>query len=444
MIDIGRLNKHKTFIGNIAAMMSGKTVASAIALMTMPIIARLFEPGDFGVAATFMSIVTIVSHVGSLRYERALVLPKAREDAIIIMALSYRILLIACCLTLAVLAVYELWGFRWPVFEVLGGWRWLLPLGILLVAGLQIQEAWIARQGGFKLVAMSTVLGTIVNSGVRIGSGIAWGTSIIGLISSNLIGVFSRIVFQRSASVEGLKSTFGHFSYASLREKAVSYSDFPKLDAPAGLIFSLGQQLPVLFFGGMFSAAAAGFYAMANRLSQAPITIVAASTRRVFLQKAAKIHNRGKSLRKAFLLTTGGLLALGVLPFTIVWLYGQPLLGWLLGERWLDAGRYLEIMAPWLLMMWITAPANPVFVVLRKQNVWLSLQTGLTVLRLGAFGVAYLLNTGPEWALQAFVVATVAGNVVTILVALVYIGQEQYKETGDVNNNLTSDSSDML
>jgi O-antigen/teichoic acid export membrane protein len=44
------LRANSEFIGNVAVMMSGKTIAAVIALFTMPIVARLFVPSDFGVA----------------------------------------------------------------------------------------------------------------------------------------------------------------------------------------------------------------------------------------------------------------------------------------------------------------------------------------------------------------------------------------------------------
>lgn len=291
------------------------------------------------------------------------------------------------------------------------------------MASLQIQEQWLARKTAFKLVAVSMVLGTVVNSGIRISLGKMSGSSVVGLISSNLLGLLCRLVLQRSASTAIARAIFRHFDLGAMRQIGRQYQDFPKLNAPANLIFSLGQDLPVLLFGVMFSPAVAGFYAMANRLSQAPIVIVARSMRRVFLQKAAAIDNSGRSLHKPFLLATVALALLGVVPFGFLWLFGQPVLQWLLGERWFSAGRYLEIMAPWLLMLWVTAPSNPVFIVLRKQNVWLVLQVWLTILRLGAFVIAYWVSVGPEWTLQAFVVATVAGNLFTIGVALVLISK---------------------
>jgi hypothetical protein len=51
------------------------------------------------------------------------------------------------------------------------------------------------------------------------------------------------------------------------------------------------------------------------------------------------------------------------------------------------------------------------------------MQVWLTLLRLGAFGLAYLYSAGPEWTLQAFVLATVAGNVFTIGMAFMLISR---------------------
>jgi lipopolysaccharide exporter len=419
----GNLTKHNKFMADVAAMMSGKAIAAAIALVTMPLVARLFAPSDFGVAAAFLSIVSITSNVGSLRYEMALVLPKSDAEATVLLALSYRILLVICTAMLIVLGLYRLAGMEWALLELLGSWTWLLPFGVLLMAGLQVQEQWLGRKRAFKLVGASTALGSAVTSTVRLSFGAVSGSSVSGLVSGNLLGLLSRFALQKSATAEGVRAALSRFEPGQIRQLAKRFRDFPKLNAPAALVFTLGQNLPVLLFGLMFSPAVAGFYAMANRLSHVPIVIGARSTRRVFLQKAAEVHNRGKSLRKAFLLTTGVLALLGAVPFGTLWLFGQPLLGWLLGERWLEAGRYLEIMSPWLLMVWVTAPANPVFIVLRKQAVWLTMQVCLTLLRLMAFGLAYLYSAGPEWTLQAFVVATVLGNIFTIGVTIMLISK---------------------
>lgn len=413
--------RHREFFGNVAILMSGRMVAALIALFMVPIVARLFSPSDFGIAAMFVSIVGILSNVSTLRYEAALALPREDTEAIAIMALAYRVLFLVCAVLTLFLGIYNVSGVTWPASTLLGDWKWALPVGVLLLAALNIQESWLTRTKSFKIASASFVVGNTVTSGARIGFGALLGSSVYGLVGGYLLGLVSRLILQRSASKVGFRAAFGHVAWPALRQVARRYADFPKFNAPADFVFSIGRNLPVLLLGVMFSPTVAGFYAMAHRLSQVPITIVATSLRRVFLQKTAAIKNHGRSLRKAFLLSTAALALLGSIPFGVLWLFGQPILTWLLGERWFVAGRYLEIMAPWLFTIWVTAPCNPIFIVLREQRFFLYRHATLTALRLGAFGLSYVLTADPEWTLRAFVIVTVATNVITILTALALV-----------------------
>lgn len=421
----GFLNRHRVFIGHVATMMSGKSIASAIALVTMPIIARLYSPSDFGIAALFLSMSTLISNVGALRYETALVLPEQDQEALLLMAFTYRIMVAVCLVLLLLVGTYEISGAELAVLDAMGFWIWILPVGVLLMTMIQIQENWLARKKQFKVVARSMVVGTAVTGGSRIGFGYLAGSTVFGLILGNMIGQVSRLAVQKTASSEGLRATFRRAERGQFRSLAAKYADFPRLNAPASLLTAASQQLPVVLLGVLFTPAIVGFYSMATRLTHAPVVIVANSVRRVFLQKAAEINNRGKSLAFAFMVSTCGLAVLGAIPLALLWFFGQPLTTWLLGDRWSEAGRYLEIISPWLFMLWVTAPSNPVFVVLRKQRLWLNMQLSATVFRLGTFGAAYLLSAGPEWTLGAFVIATVIGNIAIILMAMYLIANHR-------------------
>ena len=430
--------RHSEFIGHIATLMSGKSVAAAIALFTTPIVARLFDPGDFGVAAVFVSIVSLVTNISSLRYEAALSLPKRDEEARTLMALAYWILFSVFLVSTTIVVIVQTTGVSFPTLDLLGIWAWLVPVGVLLIGTLQVQDCWLTRKKLFRISAVSLVAGNSVTAGSRIAFGAVTGTTVYGLVIGYLLGTLTRLIIQKSASRESLQVAFKGVDWPAMRSMARSYSDFPRLNAPAGLVFALGNQLPVLLFGVMFSPVAAGLYAMSNRLAKVPTTLLSSSIRRVFLQKAASIRNRGGSLLKGYLLATAGLVLVGFAPLIVVMMYGQPMMGWLLGERWVEAGRYLEIIAPWMFIMLVTAPANPVFIVLRRQKFWLTLQTTITVLRLGVFGMAYYLAAGPEWTLQAFVTATVAANLLTIAIALwLILRQSRDDETGSAAGPLT-------
>lgn len=415
--------KHGEFIRHVGVIVSGRSVAAVIGLIVTPIVARLFEPADFGTAASYLATAGVTATIASLRYEAALALPKEDKEAAEIAALAFRILPAFCVLLLLFIWIYEVAGAQWRPIELAGAWIWLLPVTVLAMGALDIQESWLARQRRFSAISRSVILDTSAGGIARIGFGYFLGSAPGGLIVGHLLGLAARLLSQGQSATKLFRDQVRSVDWIRLKSVAREYSDFARFNAPAGMLFSLGQNLPVLVFGVLFSPAMAGFFAMANRLSKLPVQIVSSSVRRVFLQKAATIQNSGRSLRRSFILTTVGLFALGTPPSLAVWLYGQPLLAWFLGARWHLAGQFLEITAPWLLAGWMAAPCNPVFIVLRRQESWLTLQVSVTVFRLSAFAIAYFLALNVSETLRLFVWFAVAGNLFIIATALMLIAR---------------------
>ena len=53
--------------------MTGNLLAQSVTIGCAPLLTRLFTPENFGVFGLFLAIVKIISGIGSLCYERAIV-----------------------------------------------------------------------------------------------------------------------------------------------------------------------------------------------------------------------------------------------------------------------------------------------------------------------------------------------------------------------------------
>jgi O-antigen/teichoic acid export membrane protein len=60
--------------------------------------------------------------------------------------------------------------------------------------------------------------------------------------------------------------------------------------------------------------------------------------------------------------------AIGVVPFTLIWLISPWLFPFVLGDRWEQSGYFARALTPWLFMQLITSPISTVFVVAEKQQ----------------------------------------------------------------------------
>jgi len=139
------------------------------------------------------------------------------------------------------------------------------------------------------------------------------------------------------------------------------------------------------------------------------------------LQKFAELHNGNRRLAPAFAKLTIGLAAVALPPFLALWIWGEWLCRFVLGERWTVAGRYVVIVVPWLYALWVSNPAAATMTVLRRQAVLFKAQIVLAAARIAVFGVALVTTAGPESTLRAFVivsaVAAVSSCIMTYLIA---------------------------
>ena len=85
---INKLKLKSEFNLNVLTLMLGTTIAQAIPIIISPILTRIYSPEEFGSLILFMSIVSILSVIVSLRYEKAIVQPLSDEDAISLVVIS--------------------------------------------------------------------------------------------------------------------------------------------------------------------------------------------------------------------------------------------------------------------------------------------------------------------------------------------------------------------
>lgn len=404
---------------NVRRLVVGNGLGQAITLLSTLVVARLFDPDDFGVAALFVSVTMMASVVGSLRYDQAIILPESDSIAARLLVLAMLLAFASAGAFMVAVAVLAWLAPEFAWVEQLGPWLYAVPLGALLMALFYALSAWHMRKKDFGRLAAAPVALSTATAGGRIGLGFWWGSSVAGLILGTLMGVVAQL-YVVTTGVRGALPSGGGGSppRSGLWQLAREYREFPFYAAPAALVKQVGENLPILLLSVMFTPAVVGFYAVANRMIRLPVGVVSESLRKVYLQRAAQRLNNGATLRGDLLKVTIGMLGIGALPAAFIVVAGPWLFGLLLGDRWVTAGEYSRILAPWLLAMFAAAPASTAYIVLRRQSLWLRMQTGRTILMGGALYLPYFFGREAVDCLITFMVAGVFANVSVIVAAI--------------------------
>jgi len=419
------------FIKNVFFLMSGYFVANIISLGTAPIITRLFTPANFGLLALFGAIVATISGIGSLCYERAILLPKKNEEAINLVFLSVLILIV-----ITITASLAMLLFKNEIIGLfgdkdLGIWYWFLPAGILLNGLLMVLRFWSIRNKRFRAVSFATAAEASVSVLTKILIGFFIGAYAGGLILGFIFGILAAfLTLLIKSSARDFKKYRLNVSRNEVKYRATLYKSFPVFASWNVLINIFSRNMVIYVFSAFFSPAIVGFYSLCASFLGRSVNLVSESVQRVYFQKAAQELSNKENMRKGFLKVTFVLMMIGFLPFLLLAIFGQTLFVIIFGESWSTSGVYIQIMAPWFFLLLISSPANVIYEVCQKQNIKLVLNIASLIMRFFSLFFGYHISKNPQVALGMFVAVNILFEMVLIIVAYSIVKRNQRSQNG--------------
>lgn len=356
-----------------AQLLSGRALAMVLTILATPIIARLFAPQDYGVAALFLAIVAVIGGVLPAGYHRAILFPSEDDTAanLFVLALVTSIVLAVLMYAGLALAVSI-----WPsIYQAsgMGGVLWLVPIAAAMLASRESLNALLIRHGAFSTMAYADVGQSVTVVSTRIGWGLSVGSSALGLVLGQLAGLFVALSLMLKHSSGRLARCLPHLHWHGLVKLAHQYGDYPVFRVPAQLAFILSNHLPVLALGVIYPSATVGYFAMAHRVAALPMQAASQSLSDALLKRCLGQRNAnqriGPTVRKAAL----ALAVLGAPVFSLLFVFGEWGLTLVLGERWAEAGKMLQVLSVYLFFFWMASPFYPVLEALRRNRLQLLL-----------------------------------------------------------------------
>jgi O-antigen/teichoic acid export membrane protein len=334
-------------------------VQNLVLVATMPVLARLFDPAEFGVAGLVYATVAILAPLSSGQYYNGMLLPRKDIAAINMFVLSILLSLVFCgILMVAVL------GFRGSLAASTSSphlWASLLLIIPVLTLGevaLQASRYWALRKTGYRQLFRNNILETAMLVCSQLGAGVA-GFGAVGLIAGRLLAVIASLAY---FAAYAMKTTGGRFlwvvRFRYMRVLSKHYYQFPAYNMPNVIIYSAGPQIVSMLFGVLFSVKSVGFYWMAYRVLLRPSTLFGDHITRVYYQQAADRIKQHKPLFGYMTKNVAVLAGVTVTPYMIIIFFGETLFSVIFGKEWALAGTYARWMALSSFGMMIAAPAR--------------------------------------------------------------------------------------
>lgn len=368
--------KHATTV------LTGTVVAQALPLLVAPLITRLCTPADLGEFSVWLGIIAIVSTVGTLRLEAAMILDHdSDEQQTCFSVVAYCSTLLAIFVTLAaVLArltdIPQVSHMSWFGLLTIGMGAWLMSYN-------QATIAYATSYRAFGKAAMAKVCGAgtiAVGQLVLLLAGAGGGALLAGQILGLVIGLAAALYLLSPPRPRlSLLPTPAQLAY--LRK----HQSFWRFSLPAGLLNTAAGKFPLFLVGAKYGMFAAGLFALTERILTAPVSLLAASVLEVFKRQSVQEFQTLGNCTAAFKSTFKALVILGCGPALIILAFAPDLCAWVFGEPWREAGEFAQILAPLYFLNFVASPLSYVFFVAGKQKVELVWQIALFITTITIF-----------------------------------------------------------
>jgi O-antigen/teichoic acid export membrane protein len=316
-------------------------------------------------------------------------IPRKEKDGAGLTLLS-----ILLSLGFSLLLLLIIFVFRDPLPGLLGNqhidkWLFFIPLSTFLVGVFQALGFWMNRRSAYRAIAGANLGQSIINSAVKLSASKAM-THGGGLMTGAIVGQFAGAVVYAWRIFRDGTGIFRSVSIQEMLKLAREHRFFPRYSMMHKLINNFSSSLPVFVFSAYFGADIVGFFGLGFMLINRPMNLLSTSFSKVFSQRTIERHNNGQLVLADIRKFVIRMAWISAIPFLVILCCAPWLVTIIFGDEWHEAGVYMQIFAPWLFMVFLSAPLSFVADMLSRQRKALAIEVVKFVARIIALGIGVI------------------------------------------------------
>ena len=358
------------FIKNMTLLTTGSFLGQIIAVLSAPIITRLYGVQDIGVHAYIISIVSMFTPIMNFRYDMAIV-PESNEENI------YPIIKLCVLVGIALSSIISLFILLYfKMYKKMQGYTCeitvIMFFLLLSSAFINILNSVNNRLGEYKVL---TAVSVIRNCSQHIG-GIFLGIfhcNFLGLLFPYLFGQCLGIKHQAMFIIKNSKRIWGSDT-DSIKIIMKKYKQLPMYSVPAMFANSFSYSSVTMFIEFLFDMTTVGYYSVSSRILGLPLSLISGNVAKIFFQESSREYNQKGhfdiALRKSLYI-----LLFMTIPLSVVIYHIAP---WacktFFGDSWSKSADYVIILTPYFMCRFVGTALSPALIVCNKQRIELLVQ----------------------------------------------------------------------
>lgn len=360
-------NKKDSLLKNISLLVSGTVIAQLIPISLQPILKRLFTPEDFGVFEIYLKVLGLLFVIFAFKYDMAIILPKKRIKALLLLTISTVSSLFFTVITLLIVFIFNYQIINYLQMDASYSFvLYILPFSVLFFSLFNALNYLLIRDKKFVASSINKISKRSTEGSVQVGVSFIGNIKMYGLVLGDVVGNLFAFITAYYQSFKSFKIEKRLFNPRLLKHIAKEYSDLPKYNIIPELL-NVGFLAAVSFLVlAKFGLTEVGYMELTQRILAIPSAFIAYSVGQVLLQRITEmINNKDKIMPQIWNIFL--MLFAMVIPFVlIILLFAEPIFSFAFGEEWTISGTYSKYLIIFYAMAFLVSPLGQVLISLKK------------------------------------------------------------------------------
>ncbi|MCG9544445.1 oligosaccharide flippase family protein [Vibrio sp. Isolate33] len=357
-----------SFYKNLIKLITSSLASRLVLLTAMPVITRYYSPEDLGNLNSFIAIVTVAVSFSSLRYSILIPIMKTSKEMVNLIFACFLFIFSFFFVFLFLFAFFHDYILDAVNIEI-PNWLWFLfPFAFLLYSVFEIFSLWFVKEAKFNSLAINNLIGSVVNATLKIISGII-GLPPVFLIVSHVSSQLVQSLMMFFVFIKNMFGSLQNIDRAYALHLLKTNLDVPLYRLPSQVLLVLSTSIPVVFILNIYGSNLAGQFSLAYSMLNIPVGIVGKSIGQVFYSEVARLGT--SKTRKIRMLSIGLLKKLfffSLIPFAIIYLFGEDIFTITFGTEWQLSGELASIMSIYVVSNLLASPLMFILNVYEKNN----------------------------------------------------------------------------
>lgn len=324
---------HNSFFVSVFKVGSGQLIAQLMALVSVPILSRIYADTAYGDTALITSTAGLITTLSTFGLQSAVMKPEDDEEC---RTVYTTVFITNALISTTVTAVCALLIGRFQLMAVSESYPLALALTwiyCILYSQSSLMTVYSNRKKRYNRMFFNPIIGASVNFAVAIPLGLL-GFGYVGFMLTNIMQYLLLCIHMMWGDLPFKKG----YTLRDFRRVFVDYKDYVLYQYPSNFVGNFGIEYPTQYLGRVFTTQELGGYSMCVRVMKYPIRLIAAPISTVYFRTATEYHREGKNLAGFTYKMISRILLISVVPVAVFIFVSEPLFAFVLGKAWRTAG----------------------------------------------------------------------------------------------------------